>query len=180
MPVRFSLNWFVGCYVVYYLIHSLLNSAIEKMSSNTMKKYVLTLFVVYSIMGLVGQVAYYYTNLVGFICIHYFVTYYKKYVTLEKKHSRDVKIIAVSIATISIWILAINGVSRYTGKLSKYGVCQVKCVNFLIFLWWSIYRPPFLQCSIKRKLFINTFYIRRFTNISVNYNLRNRNVIFYQ
>ena len=70
MPVRFSLNWFVGCYVVYYLIHPLLNSAIEKMSSNTMKKYVLTLFVVYSIMGLVGQVAYYYTNLVGFICIH--------------------------------------------------------------------------------------------------------------
>lgn len=133
MPVRFSLNWFVGCYVVYYLIHPLLNSAIEKMSPNIMKKFVLVLFVVYSIMGLVGQ-AYYYTNLVGFICIHYFVTYYKKYVTLEKKHSRDVKIIAVSVVAIAIWILAINGVSRYTGKLSNMNLFGGTFMNPLIIL----------------------------------------------
>ena len=29
MPVRYSLNWFVGCYIIYYLIHPLLNRAVK-------------------------------------------------------------------------------------------------------------------------------------------------------
>ena len=131
MPVRFSLNWFVGCYVIYYLIHPLLNSATEIMSASIMKKFVLVLFIVYSIMGLLGQ-AYYYTNLVGFICIHYFVAYYKKYVTLEKKVSRDVKVLIASIVAIVMWILAINIVSRYTGKLSNRNLLGGTFLNPLI------------------------------------------------
>lgn len=31
-PVRFNLNWFVGCYIIYYLIHPLLNKAVEGMN----------------------------------------------------------------------------------------------------------------------------------------------------
>ena len=133
MPVRFSLNWFVGCYVMYYLIHPMLNNATEKMSQNAMKKFVLVLFIVYSIMGLIGQ-AYYYTNLVGFMCIHYFVTYYKKYMMLEKRYSRDVKVIAVSIIVILLWILAINVVSRYTGKFSSMNLFGGTFMNPLIIL----------------------------------------------
>lgn len=137
MPVRFGLNWFVGCYVIYYLIHPLLNSAIENMSSNIMKKFVLVLFLVYSIMGLVGQ-AYYYTNLVGFISIHYFVAYYKKYITLEKKLSRDVKVMTASLVAIVIWILAINVVSRYTGKLSNRNLAGATFMNpLIIFIGFS-------------------------------------------
>ncbi|MGO4926362.1 hypothetical protein [Streptococcus alactolyticus] len=40
------------------------------MNKKETKKLVKILFVVYSVAGILGQ-AYYYTNLVGFICIHY-------------------------------------------------------------------------------------------------------------
>lgn len=46
-PVRFNLNWFVGCYIIYYLIHPLLNKAIEGMNKKETKKLVKILFVVY-------------------------------------------------------------------------------------------------------------------------------------
>ena len=39
LPVRFNLNWFVSCYVIYYyLIHPLLNRAIEGMDKKETKK----------------------------------------------------------------------------------------------------------------------------------------------
>lgn len=84
-------------------------------------------------MGLIGQ-AYYYTNLVGFICIHYFVTYYKKYMVLETKHSMDVKVIVVSTIVILLWILAINAVSRYTGKFSNMNLFAGTFMNPLIII----------------------------------------------
>lgn len=39
MPVRFSLNWFVGCYVMYYLIHPMLNSATELQAAGLYRKW---------------------------------------------------------------------------------------------------------------------------------------------
>lgn len=131
MPVRFNLNWFVGCYVIYYLIHPLLNGAVERMNESAMKKFVLILFVAYSIMGIIGQ-AYYYTNLVGFICIHYFVAYYKKYMILKKDYNRDVKVIVASTVGIILWIVAINAMSEYTGKLSSMNLLGGTFMNPLI------------------------------------------------
>lgn len=131
MPVRFNLNWFVGCYLIYYLIHPLLNSAIGRMNAKGMKKFVSILFVVYSIMGIIGQ-AYYYTNLVGFICIHYIVFYYKKYMAVKKDRKRDAKVIIAATLGIVLWIIAINVVSKCTGKFSDMNLFGGTFMNPLI------------------------------------------------
>lgn len=132
-PVRFNLNWFVGCYVIYYLIHPLLNNAVEGMDKKEAKKFVGVLFLVYSVAGILGQ-AYYYTNLVGFICIHYFVFYYKKYIDAKADCGRDVRIITVASIGIVIWICGINILSKFTGKFSGLNLLGCNFMNPLIIL----------------------------------------------
>lgn len=131
LPVRFNLNWFVSCYVIYYLIHPLLNRAIEGMDKKETKILVEMLFVVYSVFGILGQ-AYYYTNLIGFICIHYFVSYYKKYTDIEANHKRDVRIIIAASIGIIIWICGINVFSMFTGKFTGMNLFGCTFMNPLI------------------------------------------------
>lgn len=133
LPVRFNLNWFVSCYVIYYLIHPLLNRAIEGMDKKETKKLVVILFVVYSVAGILGQ-AYYYTNLVGFICIHYFVLCYKRYMNAKANRSRDIRIIVAAFVGIIIWICGINILSTVTGKFSEMNLFGCTFMNPLIIL----------------------------------------------
>lgn len=132
-PVRFNLNWFVGCYIIYYLIHPLLNKAIEGMNKKETKKLVKILFVVYSVAGILGQ-AYYYTNLVGFICIHFFVLYYKRYMNAKANRSRDIRLIVAAFIGIIIWICGINILSTVTGKFSGMNLFGCTFMNPLIIL----------------------------------------------
>ena len=141
MPVRYSLNWFVGCYIIYYLIHPLLNRAVKGLEQKEFKKMVIVLFILYSVFGCVQQ-EYYYTNLVGFICIHYFVMYYKKYCVNAGRNNkeilsagsikRDVIAIALSVAAVLIWICALNFSGQYIGALSDKGLFLCTFMNPLI------------------------------------------------
>lgn len=148
MPVRYSLNWFVGCYIIYYLIHPLLNKSVKGLEQKKFKKMVIVLFILYSVLGCVQQ-EYYYTNLVGFICIHYFVMYYKKYMVNSERNAnvitkgrtniisqgnikKDVIAIVLSAAAILIWTCVLNFAGQYIGALSDKGLLLCTYMNPLI------------------------------------------------
>lgn len=138
MPVRYSLNWFVGCYIIYYLIHPFLNRAVKGLEKKDFKKMVITLFILYSVVGCIQQ-EYYYTNLVGFICIHYFVMYYRRCagntgtdtrgILSVGNIKRDVMAIVLSIIAILIWICALNFAGQYIGALSDKGLLLCTYMN---------------------------------------------------
>lgn len=141
MPVRYSLNWFVGCYIIYYLVHPLLNRAVKGLEQKEFRKMVIVLCILYSVFGCVQQ-EYYYTNLVGFICIHYFVMYYKAY---SKNHGtktrnilsagnikKDVIAVVLSVAAILIWICALNFAGQYVAAMSDKGLLLCTFMNPLI------------------------------------------------
>lgn len=130
-PIRFNLNWFVGCYVIYYLIHPFLNRVIEGRGKKEVKRLVEILFIVYSVMGVLGQ-AYYYTNLVGFISLHYFVSYYKKYTDIEANYKGNVSVIIAASIGIIIWICGINVLSKFTGKFTGMNLFGCTFLNPLI------------------------------------------------
>ncbi|WP_320912337.1 acyltransferase family protein [Eisenbergiella porci] len=131
----------MGCYIIYYLIHPLLNRAVKGLEQTDFKKMVIILFALYSVLGCVQQ-EYYYTNLVGFICIHYFVMYYKKYginagtntreILSTGNIKRDVIAIVLSVAAILIWICVLNFVGQYITVLSDKGLFLCTFMNPLI------------------------------------------------
>lgn len=150
LPVRYSINWFVGCYIIYYLIHPFLNRAVREVEQRTFKSIALVLFVLYSLFGCIQQ-EYYYTNLVGFICIHYFVSYYKKYCCERKFRAgkdaapseknthasstkKNVIAIALSFVAIIVWIIILNFMGKYIGALSDKGLLACTFMNTAIII----------------------------------------------
>lgn len=88
-PITFQLNWFVGCYILYYLLHPLLNRAIEGLARITFRRMLILLVSAYSVVSTVYPV-FYFTNLIAFVMIHCLVSYIKKYRLFEHAAKYDI------------------------------------------------------------------------------------------
>lgn len=75
-PVFFKNNWFVTCYIVFYVLHPILNNIIEQMNQKQHIRITL-LAIGYAILATLWSQAYYYTEVVGFIIIYFIISYTK-------------------------------------------------------------------------------------------------------
>lgn len=100
-PTSFSLNWYTTCYVCFLFAFPLLNIIIENLSRENLLKVVAVLFVVYCGFNCISTRFFYYTDLMFFITVYFFVSYCKKYLS---ELTEDVKFNAVIFA-ISIFML---------------------------------------------------------------------------
>ncbi|MDO4815598.1 MAG: acyltransferase [Bacillota bacterium] len=132
-PVTFQMNWFVGCYIIYYLIHPLLNKAVEDLNDKAFRRFVIILFVAYSVVGTALKL-YYFTNLVAFICIHYFVSYYKRYGRDKLSQNKDYLIVSVSAAVIIGWIVCVNYLGERISIVSTKNLFGCTFINPIIVL----------------------------------------------
>lgn len=79
LPDLFSNMWFVPVYVIFYLIHPLLNGAIYAMNKKQHFSFCLTLFSLFGVLGLIGWNGIVMNSFVGFCCIYFIVGFIKKY-----------------------------------------------------------------------------------------------------
>lgn len=109
-PITLQTNWFVGCYIIYYLIHPLLNKAVKGLSRPQFRFLVVLMFLAYSVISTVHG-SYYFTNLVAFIMMHYLVAFAKKYEMFKHDTKQDVMtILACSgLLLMSIVLMIILG-----------------------------------------------------------------------
>lgn len=98
-PVTFQTNWFVGCYIIYFLIHPLLNRAVKDLMRTQFRALTVIMLLAYSVVSTVHS-SYYFTNLVAFIMMHYLVSYTKRYEFFK----RDAKLDVIGIIICS-WLL---------------------------------------------------------------------------
>lgn len=110
-PITFQLNWFVGCYILYYLLHPLLNRAIEGLDRITFKKMLILLVLAYSLVSTVYPV-FYFTNLVAFVMIHYLVAYIKQYRLYEHAVKHDALCILIGALLILCSIMILNSLGE--------------------------------------------------------------------
>ncbi len=80
LPDLFSQLWFIPCYVLLYLIHPLLNVAMDKMNAKSHLAFVLIAFVLYGVLNGAGA-SLPVCELIEFVLIYIFVGYAKKYAT---------------------------------------------------------------------------------------------------
>ncbi len=82
-PITFSTNWFVGCYIMFYLISPFLNMAVNSMDKRKMLCANVLLLWLYGVIAFISSdTTLYFTELVGFIMI-YFITVYLKNIYLK-------------------------------------------------------------------------------------------------
>ncbi len=109
IPITMQANWFVGCYLLLFFIHPALNMVIEKLNKEKLLIVNIILFVLYCGINTLSPGKYYYTPLIGFVCIYFFVAYIKKYLDNSSKSMKlNVSILIISLCGLCLLILMTN------------------------------------------------------------------------
>lgn len=142
-PITFQNNWFVGCYIIYYLIHPLLNYAVKDLSYKQYRNYLVFFLIAYSIIATIHQ-SYYFTRLVAFICIHYIVSFSKKYRLNKHNKKYDISIILISCLALCTLIVAVAFVGSQMNRLRNKN------------LWLCQFYNPIILCAVLPALIMAT------------------------
>lgn len=89
LPVTFGNSWFVTCYLLLYAIHPMLNIVINSVNKRMLLRFNLSFFILYNIISFfMRRTLFFYSEIIGFIGVYFFVAYIKKtntILTLSKK-----------------------------------------------------------------------------------------------
>lgn len=140
LPITLNVNWFVGCYLLFYMIHPALNKVLNSLNQKNLLKINSILFLLYSFLNtLSGRIGggYYYNDLIGFISIYFFVAYIKKYLLHFFEKTR------VQVFTFFFSIAGLFALIMFTNYLG---------LNFIFFYdkllhWNHFMNPLILLCA---------------------------------
>ena len=83
IPLDYGLYWYIGCYLVLYLISPILNIVINNCDKKTLKRIIITLFIIFSIIPTLTLDATVYTNeghsIYNFILLYFIGAYLRCY-----------------------------------------------------------------------------------------------------
>lgn len=112
IPITSRFNWFIGCYLIMYAVHPLLNKIIHGTSKRNLLIFNIFLFIIYNVMEFLGGELlnmYYYTHLVGFICLYFFAGYVKLYLgNFMNRTKLQAIILASCIVCLAAFILLVE------------------------------------------------------------------------
>lgn len=155
-PTWMEFNWFIGCYLLLYLIHPALNRVLDGMDKKSLLLSDIFLFFIYCVLGFVKPGSFYYSVLIGFICIYFFVAYMKKYlikVSQSLKINRSVFIISTVCNLCLIMVTDLLGLQSafFSDKLTR---------------WSSLMNPFMILMALS---LFNIVRRRKFVSKSINY-----------
>lgn len=110
LPVSYGMNWFVGCYILYYLTYYYLNVLIDHLSKRELLHVCSFLFILYFVIYfLLPKALLYFNYYIGFICIHFFMAYSGKYMIKKAQNtSWNVKLAVIGISATFCLAIGIN------------------------------------------------------------------------
>lgn len=166
-PMSIGSNWFVTCYILYYLIVPILNKGIRNLEKTQLIKLCLSLFFLYSVAQMVFKDRYYSTHLVGFVCIHCFAALYKSYNWRFKENIRLSKIVftfSFVFLFLMVFILDIIGlhIDYLSSKMQHFRMFMNPFIVICSFslLNWSLHSD--IKSEIIDKLSTTTFIVYMF------------------
>lgn len=154
-PTTFGLNWYVTCYILFYLIHPYLNIIINKMSEKQLLSFDIALLVLYFGINYVIHNLFFGSELIYFICIYFVVAYFKKFLpSLCKNFRFNLFLLCSSILAQLGLMLITNWLGFVLPVLAKHN------------LYWNNRWSPFIL--ITGISLFNLFNYKRFSNHGIN------------
>ena len=146
-PITFKNNWFIGVYLIFYIIHPLLNIIIDKLDKKRL--FHVNVFILIYYLCIQFIVAPNYNNIIGFILIYFIVAYLKKYL---KNYSSNKKMNIIVLFISSIIFIAFIGLENFLG-------CKISILSDKMLRYATIINPLIIIISISLfNLFINKSY----------------------
>ena len=165
LPITSQNNWFIGCYLLLYIIHPLMNIIISSLNKKQLFRIDLILIFLYCIVQFVIDGKYYYNELIGFILIYFLVAYIKLYMINFVKNIK-INFILILVSLIGMVILLI--ITNILGL--KFNIFSDK-----LLYWNKISNPMYILLSIG---LFNIFNSKKFVNKFINY-ISSLSLIFY-
>lgn len=120
IPITMNANWFVGCYILYYLIHPALNTVMDSLGQRKHLTVCLVVIVLFYGVNFLIPDRYYYTQLIGFINIHILVSYMDRYLShLADSRKYNLRLLLVSLLALLLLIWLTNEMGLRIGALSN-------------------------------------------------------------
>ena len=118
--ITYRKNWFVGCYIMFYMVHPYLNIIIRNIKKEQLLRLNVVLIIIYCVLQLVFKGKYYFTDLVGFIVIYFIVAFMKNYMPeFMKNNKRNIIIVVASTILTAMLLIITNIVGLKVPSLSK-------------------------------------------------------------
>lgn len=156
LPITFQTNWFIGCYILLYIIHPFLNKIIQSIKKESLLRINLVFIILYvCIAWILGGERYYYNNLVGFIIIYFIIAYNKIYLQNFAKNDKANK------------KMLLFGICGFVGLLviTNFIGLKIQFFNNKMLHWNSLINPFGLIIGLSLlNLFSNRFFENRFIN----------------
>ena len=156
-PVTYDTNWFVSCYIVFYLLHPVLNQVIYSLEKKQLLHVMMVLVLFYSVLDTIfTSDNYCYSDLLGFVVIYFIVAYVKLYLkSTGEKNTSNV-------------ICLLLGLVGYAAQILITNIVGLRVVAYEdMMLHWNRFMNPF-NILIALSLF-QLFKKLEFTNCIVNY-----------
>lgn len=134
LPDYFSNMWFIPIYVLFYLIHPLLNLIINNSQQKTHFITCLSIFFIYGLIGLLTGWHLGINELIAFIIIYFFVAYIKKYCDNFSKDTKTNLFLFITFLIIFL-ILAILKTTISLNKLTLNQLYSPILFPMLLFLF---------------------------------------------
>ena len=108
-PTTFGQNWYVTCYLLFYLAHPYINRAIHTMSQRELLGVSAALIVLYNIVPMLYPGLFFSSSLLTFLTIYCSVAYIKKYM---KRFADNVRMnLLVFLASTALMLLILLGLN---------------------------------------------------------------------
>lgn len=131
-PTYAMYNWYVPCYLLLYIIHPILNRVFMSISREQACQIAVWMFIIYSGLQFLVKNTFFYSHLIGFICIYWIVMYVKKYLKeFNSDKVRNIKLLLFCAIGNLILVFATNYVGR------EYGILKNQCT------YWNTFMNPF-------------------------------------
>ncbi len=133
-PLIFGYNWYIGCYILFFMIHPLLNIIVYRLKKEQLL-VVDILLVLYCAVAILYPVGIYYNKLIGFICIYFFIAYVKLYLKKLVQSVRwNVILLLASTLSMTVMIVVIHGIFMGNGTFEHFSDRFNDIINPFIFL----------------------------------------------
>lgn len=154
-PITYMNNWFIGYYLLFYLIHPGLNYVINAMKKRDL--FLTNIIMIFFLCVVQFLVPSYYNPLMGFILLYFIMAYQKKYLNnFSKNKKKNIVLLFISCMTLILFTLLIN-------KLGKNNICFFNKMQFFN----NLINPVFIVLAIS------------IFNIFNNILMKNNNIINY-
>ena len=173
LPITYQNNWFIGCYLLLYAVHPLLNIIINDLQKRQLFRFNLTLLFLYCIISFVLKNKFYYNELIGFIMLYFFVAYVKLYMPKFQKNAKANIIMIVLALLAHVLILAITNILGLKFDIFANKMTYWNGINNITFICIGI---GLLNICLNKK--INNRFINYCSSLSLLFYLIHDNAIF--